>query len=263
MEKEYEGAGKHRGMTPGRTKALMVLVAVITAIAIWLVPVDDKQAPPSLPELPSAPGTPEPLPLPSEPGMSGTLPPVSRTTLSGELPPPSEPGTPGVLTPPTGPDTPETIQPSSRPGTTETLALPPPPGGIATVTSGGEKARAFLYESRASGAQPDPVAVFAEAERMQGEGNLEDAYLLYRYAARYGQAQAAMTLGTQADPAFHAAASSYLPEPEPGQAHKWYSMAAAAGNDEAAQRLNDLRKRVERDAAAGDEQAQRLLLQWR
>ena len=40
-------------------------------------------------------------------------------------------------------------------------------------------------------------------------------------------------------------------------------MAAAAGNDEAEQRLRGLRERVQQDAAAGDEQARRLLLQWR
>jgi TPR repeat protein len=104
--------------------------------------------------------------------------------------------------------------------------------------------------------------VFAEAERLQGEGNLEDAYLLYRYAARHGQAQAAMNLGTQADPAFHTAVTSYLPESEPGQAYKWYSTAAVAGNEEAPQRLLALRKRVQQDAANGNEQAQRLMLQW-
>ena len=79
--------------------------------------------------------------------------------------------------------------------------------------------------------------VFDEAERRQGEGNLEDAYLLYRFAARHGQVQAAMILGTQADPAYHGGAGGYLPEPAPGQAFKWYSKAAEAGNDEAVQRL--------------------------
>jgi len=144
----------------------------------------------------------------------------------------------------------------------EELALPPPSGGIATVTSGGDGARAFIYELRASGAEPDANEVFAEAERLQGKGNLEDAYLLYRFAARHGQAQAALNLGTQADPAFHATATSYLPEPEPAQAYKWYSVALAAGNEEAVVRMQNLHKRVQRNAANGDEQAQRLLLQW-
>jgi hypothetical protein len=211
----------------------MALVALITVLAVWMVPVDDKDAPTSLPDLPSAPGTAEPSQQPSGPGNSGT--------------PGSSSG----------------AQPSSATGTSRPLDLPPPPGGVATVTGGGEGARAFLYGLRASGAQPAPEVVFAEAERLQGKGELEDAYLLYRYAARHGQTQAAMTLGTAADPAYHSAAISFLPEPAPAQAHKWYRMAAAAGDAEAGQRLEDLRGRLERDAAAGDEDAQRLLLQWR
>ena len=67
MAKEDKETGKLGGLTPARTRALMALVAVITAIAIWLVPVDEKEAPPSLPELPSAQGTAEPLP----PGQVG------------------------------------------------------------------------------------------------------------------------------------------------------------------------------------------------
>jgi hypothetical protein len=194
----------------------MVLVAVITGLAIWLVPVDEQQEPESLPALPVAPETSEALPLPSETQVS------------------------------------------------EELQLPPPAGGsIAAITTGGDGARNLLYEMRATGEEPDPELVFAEAERMQGAGDLEDAYLLYRFAARHGQAQAALALGTQADPAFHAAATSFLPEPDAGQAFKWYSVAAAADSETAVQRLQELRKRVQQEALAGDEQARRLLLQWR
>lgn len=215
MAEEYEPTERRGGLTPGRTKALMVLVAVITVIAMWLVPVDQEQAPPSLPPLPSAPATTEKLPLPSTP------------------------------------DTPEE------------LSLPPPTGGISAVINGGDRARAFIAAARAGGTQPDAGMVLATAERMQGEGSLEDAYLLYRFAARHGQPQAALILGTQADPAFHTSVSSYLPEPDSGQAFKWYSVAAAAGSEEATARLQALRKLVQQDAAAGDEQARRLLLQWR
>lgn len=216
MANEYKDTGSGGNWSPGRTRTLMVLVAVITGLAIWLVPVDEQQAPSSLPALPSAEENSEALPLPSEPVVS------------------------------------------------EELQLPPPSGGsIAAITTGGDGARNLLYELRATGEEPDPEVVFAEAERMQDAGDLEDAYLLYRFAARHGQAQAALALGTQADPAFHAAATSFLPEPDAGQAYKWYSVAAAADSDTAAQRLQDLRKRVQQDAVAGDEQAKRLLLQWR
>jgi TPR repeat protein len=230
MAKAYELTDRNRKWSPGRTKALMALVAVVTAIAIWLVPVEKQPSRPSLPSIPSSPESSEALQLPPATGTSTETSMETAKDTSGE--------------------------------TSEELTLPPPPGGIATITNGGDQARAFIYELRANGAQPDAEVVFAEAERMQGEGNREDAYLLYRFAARHGQAQAALILGTQADPAFHTTASGYLPEPDPAQAYKWYNVASAAGNKEAAQRLQDLHKRVQQEAAAGDAQARRLLLQW-
>jgi TPR repeat protein len=108
----------------------------------------------------------------------------------------------------------------------------------------------------------DPDAVFDEAERLQGEGHIVDAHLLYRFAARHGHGQAAMVLGTQADPAFYAATSPDTLQNNPEQAYKWYTMAAAAGINEAVTRLQALRQNVELSAAAGDERAQRLLLLW-
>jgi TPR repeat protein len=185
-----------------RTEALMVLVIIITAIAIWMVPADKEDELPSLPQLP-------------------------------------EPRT-------------EEVRPTSAAQTEG-----------AEVLREGDRARVFIAELRAQSAEPDADVVFAEAERQQSDGNEDDAYLLYRFAARRGHAQAALIVGTLADPAYHDATGSYLPEPNPEQAYKWYSVAAAAGNAEAAQRLQDLQAQVEQAAAAGDEQAQRLMLQWR
>lgn len=185
-----------------RSEALMVLVVIVTAIAIWMVPAGKDKAPPSLPQLP-APG-PEAERAPSAAAVEG-----------------------------------------------------------AAAFRGGDKARVFIARLRADSAEPDAGVVFAEAERLQNAGNLDDAYLLYRFAARQGHAQAALIVGTLADPAYHTATSSYLPEPKPGQAYKWYSVAAAAGNEEAERRLQELRNQVQQAATAGDEQAQRLMLQWR
>ena len=140
--------------------------------------------------------------------------------------------------------------------------LPPLADGSAAVARAGDRARVFIADLRSGPTEPDPDTVFVEAQRLQAEGDSVDAYLLYRFAARHGQPQAALNLGTQADPAFHTTTISYLPEPEPGQAYKWYSTAAEAGNEEAPQRLLALRQRVQQDAANGNEQAQRLLLQW-
>jgi len=184
-----------------RSEALMALVVIVTAIAIWMVPADKEEALPSLPQLP-APG-PEAERAPS-------------AAVEG-----------------------------------------------AAAFRGGDKARFFIARLRADSAEPDADVVFAEAERLQDAGNLDDAYLLYRFAARQDHAQAALVVGTLADPAYHTATSSYLPEPKPGQAYKWYSVAAAAGNEEAERRLQELRHQVQQAATAGDEQAQRLMLQWR
>ena len=185
-----------------RSEALMVLVVIVTAIAIWIVPADKDEAPPSLPQLPAT--------------------------------------------------RPDAEHPPSAAGVEDAAAL-----------RGGDRARGFIARLRADSTEPDAGVVFAEAERLQSEGNLDDAYLLYRFAARQGHAQAALIVGTLADPAYHTATSGYLPEPNPGQAYKWYSVAAAAGNEEAELRLQDLRNQVQQAATAGDEQAQRLMLQWR
>lgn len=231
-KEQNAGAARRHGPGPG-TWGLMALVAIITGIAVWLVPVDDKETTPSMPELS----------------------PIARVKESS--PPSADAGLPAATEDASG------DQASDAEGESRSLDLPLPPGGVATVTDGGEGARTFLYKQQSLGAEPDPESVFAEAERLQARGELEDAYLLYRFAARHGQVQAAMKLGTAADPAYHSADNSYLPEPSPGQARKWYSLAAAAGDAEATRRLEALRARLERDAAAGDEQAARLLLQWR
>lgn len=201
MPMEYEVSTRKGAKIPLRAKALMAVVAVVTLLAVWLVP-DDKQPTP-LPELPGAP------------------------QVDADLPPPA-----------------------------------PPAKDSAAATRAGDRARAFVSGLRSGRTEPDPDTVFVEAERLQGEGYSDDAYLLYRFAARHGHGQAALVLGTQADPAFHAAANPDLLNDEPEQAYKWYSMAVAAGIEEAAARLQDLRKRVEQSAAAGDERAQRLMLQW-
>lgn len=140
--------------------------------------------------------------------------------------------------------------------------LPQPAAAGGVVIREGDRARSFVAGLRSATNEPDPDTIFVEARRLQGEGYAVDAHLLYRFAARHGHGQAAMVLGTQADPAFDAAASPDSLKDQPEQAYKWYSMAVAAGIDEAAVRLQALRKRVEQSAAAGDEHAQRLLLLW-
>ena len=93
MAKEYEEIDSNGKWSPRRTRLLMVLVAVITAIAIWLVPVDKDHTPSLPPAQPSAPDTSEALPqpsatiaseelaLPPPPGGIGTVPELANEAL--------------------------------------------------------------------------------------------------------------------------------------------------------------------------------------
>jgi len=189
--------------TSYRTEILMAVVALITILAIWLVPSQQQEAPPALPQLTTA------------------APPMEAEHA-----------------------------PSSSAESTPASAVP------------GDRARAIIAGLRAGGGEPDPVEVFASAQRLQDEGHPDDAYLLYRYAANHGETQAALLLGTRADPAYYTADGNILSEPEPEQAIKWYRMASAEGNAEAVARLKALRGRLEQASAAGDAQADRLLLLW-
>ena len=173
MARKDELTGRNDDGIPARTKALMVLVAVVTLIAVWLVPSDEQEAPPALPEM-------------------------------ARLPPAAEP-----------------------------LALPQPAADAAEDPADhreGDRARTIITGLREDNSEPDVGAVFAQAEQLHSEGLVDDAYLLYRFAARHGHAQAALALGTQADPAFYTAETSILPGPDPQQAYKWYRVAAAAGS---------------------------------
>jgi TPR repeat protein len=205
MARKDELTGMNDNGIPPRTKALMVLVAVVTLIAVWLVPSDEQEAPPALPEMASPPPADQPLALPQPAADAGE-------------------------------DTADQRE--------------------------GNTARTIITELRGDNTEPDVGAVFAQAEQLHSEGQVDDAYLLYRFAARRGHAQAALALGAQADPAFYTAEASILPGPDLQQAYKWYGVAAAAGSEEAVARQQRLRERVEQSAADGDQAARRLMLQW-
>jgi TPR repeat protein len=203
----------HSGI-PGRAKALMVLAAIITILAVWLVPGEKHEEPPSLPKL--------------------ALPPAQ--TEPGAAPPQQDSGSPDEAA-----------------SATHQSAMP---------VRDGDQARAIISELRAGTGQPDPDEIFARAEQLSDQQRDDDAYLLYRFAARQGHAGAALVLGTQADPAFHSDGTGVLQKADPQQAYKWYSVAAEAGNEEAVERLRHLREQVEQSAADGDAAARRLMLQW-
>ena len=125
----------------------------------------------------------------------------------------------------------------------------------------GARARAMIASMRTAGeVQLDEI--FAAADQARTDGELDDAYLLYFFAAREGHAASALELGRQADPAGEQTGERLFAEPDLTQAHKWYTIAAANGDPVAQQHLDDLRQRVEKMAAGGDPHAQRIALQW-
>ncbi|MCP4043739.1 MAG: hypothetical protein GY731_17580 [Gammaproteobacteria bacterium] len=127
----------------------------------------------------------------------------------------------------------------------------------------GDRARTIIAQMRQQEAVIDLNDIHAKAERFRGAGLLADAHIMYHFAARNGHTPSAMVLGTMYDPSYHSNITSIMDEPDIGQAHQWYLLAASSGDMVAKEHLNDLRKLAERAASTGDPDARRLLLQWR
>ncbi|HUF74009.1 MAG TPA: hypothetical protein VMR74_14055 [Gammaproteobacteria bacterium] len=111
-------------------------------------------------------------------------------------------------------------------------------------------------------ADPELDAAFERARELQSAGQLDDAQVLFFFGARRGHARSAFVYAEMNDPNHHSAETSLLAEPDAFQAFRWYSAALEGGIDTAADRLDTLREWAETAAAAGDAEAERLLLQW-
>lgn len=126
----------------------------------------------------------------------------------------------------------------------------------------GDTARQSIAKLEAESKPPNYAAAYTQGQAFQAEGQLADAQLMYFFAARGGQADAAFALGTMNDPNHFSAESSLMKKPDPFQAYKWYKQARDGGVAAAADRLTALRDWTQKQARAGDDQAQQLLLQW-
>lgn len=213
-----------------RLPRLTIVIIIVTGIAVWLVPEQESPTPETPPKTTLALPAPKVIPKPQAEAPIG-----SKT----EVPPKVE------TEAPPGIDT----------------AAPPP---IVTETRPGEHARTLIARLRNGNGNGNVGSeAFAEAERERKAGRAEDAYLLYFFAAKQGHGEAALILGTQSDPAYFSPASGMFEEADLAQTYKWYRMAADNGNSEATRRLASLFERVEKQAEGGDENARRLMLQWR
>lgn len=163
----------------------------------------------------------------------------------------NEPPPPSLLEPATLPDEPTAAGPAS-------IASMAP----AVEPIRRDDARSLIAAHRASDSD-DFDGIVAAARRAQANGADTDAYLLYFYAARNGNADAAFALAEQADPAQRDPEAGLFDGPDLLQAYKWYESARDAGHPLAASRLDTLRQQVDARASAGDVEAQRLTLLWR
>lgn len=126
----------------------------------------------------------------------------------------------------------------------------------------GDTAREVIAQLKANADGPDYAEAYTRAREFQADARLADAQLLYFFAARGGHAPAAFDLATFYDPVQRAAASGIVSEPDPFQAYRWYVAARDAGDDRAAGRLDALRAWAESASESGNDDAERLLLQW-
>ncbi len=133
----------------------------------------------------------------------------------------------------------------------------------ATQTADGDEARSLIQSMRQGNKSLTLEALFSQASQFEKTAKPTDAYLLYFYAARQGHGESAFELGSMNDPAYFTGESEFLEKPDPVQAQKWYSIAAASQVAGAEERLKALRNEVEIAAKAGDLSAQRLLLNWK
>lgn len=100
---------------------------------------------------------------------------------------------------------------------------------------------------------PPPAEALTRAQAHAAKGELEGAFLLYRYAAEKGDVTAAVALAAMYDPATYSAQTSPLPAPNPTEAARWYEPAAQAGQAEAQYRLGMLLKSGATPDEAGPE----------
>ena len=100
------------------------------------------------------------------------------------------------------------------------------------------------------------------ARDYQQQGRVTDAYLLWFYAARQGDGDAAFALADLYDPNHFQPGGSLVTAADATQAYKWYSAAARQSVALADERLHALRAALEAKAEAGDMSARRLLLNW-
>ncbi len=233
MEENKQIFNKKAGLEKNLTVPILV-VAMLTGLAVWLVPDDEVDLKKPLPQLDS-------VIQPLDTGDS-ELPPLDTASAIRPL---EEIETDGGDDSSEGEDI---SKPTDSPTVDE------------RAETDSNDVRTLITQLRKEDVDSGQKA-YEEAEKRRRVGDNEDAYLLYFFAARHGHGDAALVLGTMADPIYYTSITSALSAPNPAQAIKWYKQAIAAGNEDAKRNLANLSRRIKKQAEGGSSEAQRLLLQ--
>lgn len=116
------------------------------------------------------------------------------------------------------------------------------PTSVTGTTTSAETPVTLDEARRVLATEPPLAEALARAQAHAAKGELQGAFLLYRYAAEKGDMGASMALAAMYDPATYSAQTSPLPAPNPTEAVRWYEPAAQAGQVEAQYRLGMLLK---------------------
>jgi hypothetical protein len=134
--------------------------------------------------------------------------------------------------------------------TTDGTVPQTPPAADQRIPLTLEAARTYLKERK-----PEAATAEEEARRFTEAGQDQAAFLLRKYAAQKGSAEAAYGMAQYYDPASHSAEVSVVPAPDAEQAAVWYEAAAKGGKAEAMLRLGEMLKSGALDRPDGPEQS--------
>ena len=142
---------------------------------------------------------------------------------------------------------------------------PPPPSPASLSEAPIPKVKALDWDTlRTSLEQMDAFEIRQHGVRIFQQGNPDNAFLLFKAAAKKGDGWSAIAVGEMYDPATFSAADfdekkTAFSKPNPRKALEWYDRALAQGEAQAQARRDTLIAHLKKAAAGGDTSAGKLL----
>lgn len=136
------------------------------------------------------------------------------------------------------------------------LELPKPPDTGDDLPPGADPLK-FAREKLQAGLEAPRALALADKLMQRPPAGIDAAFLVYRYAAQKGDANAAFKLARIVDPADETPSGTLKKSPE--SALEWYRSAAEGKHPEAGASIARLKTWVEKQASTGDAEAQRVL----